>query len=161
MWQETGFQKSESDLPSAMKRLAVLMEEIKRRYETYSEDYLMYRPAPGKWSAKELLGHLIDSAINNLKPFTEIQVLPQPYVVKAYHQNELVIVNQYQQLPVKHLLNFWTALNHQIIYVVENISVSRLDYPVTPQYENGGMHSVGWIICDYVAHIEHHLGHLQ
>src|SRR5438128_10715758 len=31
------------------------------------------RPAPGKWSAKETLGHLIDSAANNHQRFVRVQ----------------------------------------------------------------------------------------
>ena len=31
-----------------------------------SEEILKKKPSPEKWSKKEILGHLIDSAINNL-----------------------------------------------------------------------------------------------
>jgi hypothetical protein len=33
-----------------------------------------WRPAAGKWSAAEILGHLIDSAINNYCRFVEAQL---------------------------------------------------------------------------------------
>ena len=66
-------------------------------------------------------------------------------------------INQYQNLPLTHLLDLWAALNQQIVYVVKNIPKEKLEYPVDPQYENKEMKSLGWIICDYVAHLEHHL----
>jgi len=71
-------------------------------------------------------------------------------------QNELVIVNDYQKLPLQHLLDLWQALNRQIVFVVKAIPVDKLDYPVDPQYESKEMKTLGWIICDYVAHMEHH-----
>jgi len=121
-----------------------------------ASEKLLKRPAPGKWSKQEILGHLIDSAINNLKRFTEIQFLPQPYTVISYQQNELVIVNDYQNLPLQHLLEFWQSLNRQIIFVVKAIPADTLNYPVDPQYEKREKKTLGWIICDYVAHMVHH-----
>ena len=99
---------------------------------------------------------MIDSAINNLKRFTEIQFLPQPYSIIAYKQNELVIVNDYQTLPLDHLLDLWQALNRQIVFIVRNIPAEKLNYPVDLQYENKELETLGWIICDYVAHMDHH-----
>ncbi len=49
-----------------------------------------------KWSKKEILGHLIDSGINNLQRFTEIQFLEKPYKIRPYNQDELVKANNYQ-----------------------------------------------------------------
>ncbi|NJN28609.1 MAG: DinB family protein [Cyclobacteriaceae bacterium] len=51
---------------------------------------LTLHPSPGKWSKKEVLGHLIDSGINNLQRFTEIQYESKPYKVREYKQDELV-----------------------------------------------------------------------
>ena len=99
---------------------------------------------------------MVDSALNNLKRFTEIQFLPQPYIVNAYNQNELVDVNNYQNMPLDHLLDLWQALNRQIIFVVNGIPFKKLNYAVDPQYEKHELKTLGWIIGDYVAHIEHH-----
>jgi hypothetical protein len=73
-----------------------------------------------------------------------------------YKQNELVIVNDYQNLPLQHLLDLWRVLNQQIVLVVKKTTVEKLDYPVDPQYENKELKTLSWIICDYVAHMEHH-----
>jgi hypothetical protein len=143
-----------------MLRLAKYIDEIGERYCSFSNDELMQRAAPGKWSRKELLGHLIDSAINNIKRFTEIQFSEQPYFIQSYKQHELVIVNHYQQLPLEHLLQLWQSLNRQVIYVVKEIPADKLAYKVDPQYDNHEMKTLGWIICDYVAHLEHHIKQL-
>lgn len=144
------------DVAAAMRQLEIHIAAFPGHMKELSSQDLLRRPAPDKWSKQEILGHLIDSAINNLKRFTEIQFLPQPYSVISYRQNELVTVNDYQNLPLGHLLDLWQALNRQIVLVVKKITPEKLNYPVDPQYENKDLKTLGWIICDYVAHMEHH-----
>ena len=156
MWEKEGFLKDTVDTNAAMQQLYLYIESFPIKLKQISSEELLKRPAEGKWSKKEILGHLIDSAINNLKRFTEIQFLPQPYTVISYEQNELVIVNDYQNLPLQHLLDLWQSLNRQIVFVVKAIPDDKLKYPVDPQYESKEMKTLGWIICDYVAHMDHH-----
>ena len=157
MWQNAGFLKEEADVEIAMQKLGSLINNVQEKYRSFSAGELMYKPAFNKWSKQEILGHLIDSAINNLKRFTEIQFLSLPYIVQSYQQENLVLVNNYQHLPLAHLLDLWAALNKQIIYVVENIPAEKFSYPVNPQYDNNETKNLRWIICDYVAHMEHHM----
>lgn len=153
---KNGYLENEVDTTAAMRQLEKFIESFPVKIKQFSSEELLHKPASDKWSRQEILGHLIDSAINNLKRFSEIQFLPQPYVVVAYRQNELVIMNDYQNLPLDHLLDLWQALNRQIVFVVKNIAAEKLNYPVDPQYEIKEMKTLGWIICDYVAHMAHH-----
>jgi hypothetical protein len=129
MWQDKGFlQEGETDAQDAMEQLGVLITLVRTKYESLSADELLQQPAPGKWSRQQVLGHLIDSAINNLKRFTDAQLLDQPYIIVSYKQDGLMEVNGYQELPLQHLLNLWQALNQQIIFVVNNIPEAKLAY---------------------------------
>ena len=148
--------KDTIDTNAAMQQLEMYIESVPIKLKQISSEDLLKRSAPGKWSKQEIFGHLVDSALNNLKRFTEIQILPQPYSVISYPQNELVIVNNYQNLPLQHLLDLWQTLNRQIVVVVKNIPIEKLDCPVDPQYESKELKTLSWIICDYVAHMEHH-----
>lgn len=159
-WEEAGFFSETIDVKLATVQLDKHIHQMPLTFNSFTNDELLKRPAPGKWSKKEILGHLIDSAINNLKRFTEIQFLPQPFYIISYKQDDLVRVNYYQDLPLDHLLDLWKALNKQIVYVVKNIPEEKLDFRVDPQYDNGEMKTLGWIICDYVAHMEHHMKQL-
>jgi len=159
-WQDAGFFSQEADVAVAMDRLVLHIQQLESRFTQLSSKEILYKAADNKWSKQEILGHLIDSALNNLKRFTEIPFLPQPYRVVSYRQDELVKVNRYQHLPLEHLLALWTALNLQIVFVVKSIAKENLDYRVDPQYDNKEMKTLGWIICDYVAHLEHHLKQL-
>ncbi|MES2330797.1 MAG: DinB family protein [Bacteroidota bacterium] len=158
MWQDKGFlQERETDVQDAMKQLGKLIPELRKKYESLAIDELLQHPAPGKWSRQQVLGHLIDSAINNLKRFTDAQLLDQPYTIISYKQDGLMEVNSYQELPLDHLLNLWQALNRQIIFVVDRIPADKLSYEVQPQYNQTGTQTLAWLICDYVAHMKHHL----
>ena len=71
----------------------------------------------GKWSKKEILGHLVDSAIHNLVRFTEINYLEKPYQHRPYNQNNLVNLNQYQTMNSNDLIQLWFSINKQIVRI--------------------------------------------
>ncbi len=156
MWQEAGFFKGQENMQTVLQQLAHYIDTIPGRYLQLTEQDLLERPAEGKWSRKEILGHLIDSAVNNLKRFTDIQHSAQPYTIQSYSQRELVEENNYQELSLSHLLQLWQSLNRQIVFVALHIPAGKLAFEVQPQYNNKEMKTLGWLIADYVAHMEHH-----
>ena len=138
-----------------IERLNAHIENVPGKFLRIAQHVRLQHPAPGKWSPQEILGHLIDSAVNNLRRFTEIQFLPQPFTVVGYNQDQLVIVNNYQQLLPEHLVSLWQQLNRQIVYVVENIPTEKLSIPIIiPPAKN---ETLEWLIVDYVRHMDHHL----
>lgn len=151
-----GYLDERLDIDVLMNRLSGHIESLPGRFAKFSQDELLQRPAADKWSRQEILGHLIDSAINNLKRFTEIQFLPPPHKIHTYQQVDLVKVNHYQYLPLEHLLILWQALNRQIIFVAKNIPADKLEYAVDPDYPDRELKTLGWVVGDYVAHMEHH-----
>ena len=153
---QKGYADDTIDVNTSMDRLENHVETFPLKMKKLSSEELLHRVTEGKWSKKEVLGHLIDSAINNLKRFTDAQYSSLPYEVVKYQQVDAVVVNNYQHLPLDHLLVLWQSVNRQIVFVVRNIDEEKLDYPVDPQYENVELKTLGWIIVDYVAHMEHH-----
>jgi hypothetical protein len=90
-----------------------------------------------------------------LKRFIDAQYLPRPYQVIRYQQDDVVAINRYQQLPADHLLQLWSLLNKQIVYVVSNIPNEKLSYTVI--IPSGEHRTLEWLAIDYVEHMEHHL----
>jgi DinB family protein len=163
---EDSIQKTESlrsmvsnTLKDALSRLDRHIGTIPAELQQYSQDKLLSPYAPGKWTRIQVLGHLIDSAINNLKRFTESQYLPQPYTVIRYQQDELVAVNDYHHLPLEHVLVLWAALNRQILYVAARIPAEKLSYTII--IPSGEHKTLEWLIIDYVEHMEHHLEQIR
>lgn len=156
MSMQKGYAEDVIDVNTSIDRLENHIETFPVKLKKLSSEELLHRQAEGKWSKKEISGHLVDSAVNNLKRFTDAQYAALPYEVVNYQQVALVVVNDYQNLPLDHLLTLWQSLNRQIIYVVRNIDDEKLNYPVALPYENCDLKTLGWIIIDYVAHMEHH-----
>ena|ERR1700754_707962 len=144
------------ELSSAINLLEQYIADMPARFAGMSADELLHRPAPGKWSKQEVLGHLVDSALNNWKRFTEGQFLQQPYLVQRYLQDEVVAVNGYQDLPVEHVVELWRVLNKQIVFVMKGVPKEKLGYVVvTP---GGESRTLEWLMVDYVEHMRHHWG---
>lgn len=143
------------NLQTALLQLEKHIQEVPEHFKQFSSEILLQKPAPGKWSKQEILGHLIDSAINNLKRFTDTQYFPQPYTVTRYNQDELIVINRYQQQPLAHLLQLWAVLNKQVAQVISSMPTDKLGYTVI--IPSGDSKTLEWLAIDYVEHMEHHL----
>jgi hypothetical protein len=136
-------------------RLLNLVEQVPVLLQTMSEQEMSNQPAPGKWSKKEILGHLIDSAANNHRRFILAQIEPQPYRVIRYDQNEWVRLNDYERASSDEIVQLWQLYNRQIVRTINQIPGSKLSYTCILD----GLESVTleWLIDDYLSHLEHHL----
>jgi hypothetical protein len=146
------------NLQTAISQLEKHIQEMPGQFSQISQEALLQKPGPDKWSKQEILGHLIDSAINNLKRFIDAQYLPRPYQIIRYQQDDAVAINRYQQLPTAHLLQLWSLLNQQIVFVVSNIPNEKLSYVVI--IPSGESRTLEWLVIDYVEHMEHHFKQL-
>ncbi|OYU79596.1 MAG: hypothetical protein CFE23_13330 [Flavobacterium sp. BFFFF1] len=122
------------------------------------ESALELPTAPGKWSKKQILGHLVDSAINNLTRFTEISYQPQPYIYREYQQSELVLINDYQSMEITELLQLWLSLNRQILRVMKTQTEERLSLEVL--FKNGETTDLKFLMTDYPEHLQHHINQI-
>ena len=101
-----------------------------------SEMEMNRKTSPEKWSKKEILGHLIDSGINNLQRFTEIQFEDKPYIIRKYNQNELVKVNNYQNAKTNEIVEFWLSINNRIKNLIELQTEKTLNYKIELEKDN-------------------------
>src|ERR1700745_2033093 len=81
------------------------------------------RPSSGKWSNKEIIGHLCDSAMINLQRF--VRCTYEENFKLIYEQDEWVAVQHYQEMDINDLLKLWRLLNQQIARVLGNYPTDR------------------------------------
>jgi hypothetical protein len=129
-------------------------------------DDVASRPrAPGKWSPKEIVGHLIDSAVNNHARFVRAQ-LQQDLVFPGYDQDAWVRVQRYNERPWPELVHAWRTFNTQIAAVMGATPPGELSRPRAQHNLHeigfqplpaGTPATLGFLMRDYVAHLQHHL----
>lgn len=112
------------------------------------------RPARGKWSPREIMGHLIDSAINNNVRFIRTQLVSL-LEIPAYEQEFWVKGQAWQYHDWQELLSTWSNLNKHLALVIRAIPVKALQH----QCKIGQNDPVTllFLIEDYVLHLKHHL----
>jgi len=116
------------------------------------------RPAPDKWSKKEELGHLIDSAQNNLRRFIVSQHEHEPHII--YNQDKWISANNYNDLPVLQLTRLWLLLNQQIAHVLLNMPDADSQLKCNTGKGKDEFHTLEWLATDYLKHLTHHLHHI-
>jgi hypothetical protein len=110
-----------------------------------------YKLSPTKWSKKEIIGHLVDSAQSNMRRFVMGQYQDNPHIV--YDQNRWVAANGYQSWNSEQLIDLWYLLNVQVSQVLELMPAEMKDREVSTE----SVHSIEWLASDYVKHLAHHL----
>jgi len=114
-----------------------------------------YKQSPEKWSKKEIIGHLIDSAQINLQRF--VRCTYEENFKLTYEQVEWVQAGHYQDAEIAELLALWRLLNRQIIRVLEHYPAARLQAKCDYSKKEVSLHSVEFLAQDYVVHLKHHL----
>lgn len=130
------------------------------RWKAISDDIWFNKPHPEKWSNAEIIGHLVDSALNNIQRFIRAQHESAPNLF--YNQNEWVRLNHYQTADKEDLMQLWASLNHQICHIIKNIPTENLELPCYFKVD-GHLQTVTlrYVIEDYVEHLKQHLGQIR
>ena len=136
------------------------INKLKTIVDTYSSqlydiDELVFnlKIDSNKWSKKEILGHLIDSATNNHQRFIRTQFEVEPTI--WYEQNNWVEKSNYQNIDKIQLIYFWIAYNQHLIHIIEQIPSDKLSNICV--MKDGTKLTLEFLINDYVTHLEYHL----
>jgi hypothetical protein len=135
------------------------IDEGLRLFAGVDERRTAARPAPDAWCARQILGHLIDSACNNHRRF----ILGQSGDVDrfdGYEQDAWVARQRYHDVPWRDLVALWTAYNRHLAHVIAVTPASALACTaVSP--DGSARITLGFLMEDYVHHLRHHLAQLK
>ena len=123
------------------------------RLRMLSDEAASARP-DGKWSAKEILGHLIDSAANNHQRFVRMQLAPH-LEAPGYQQEQWVRLGHYVNRVWPDLIELWLAYNLHLAHVVQHLDPTTLSNTWTSP--DGDVVTLEFVATDYLAHLHHHL----
>ena len=119
--------------------------------QSTSEDEFIFKPSPAKWSKKEILGHLIDSAQNNIRRFVVAQYEDKPKI--TYNQDKWVAISNYQGYDLQTLIQLWYLINKHICQILKSMPPEMAER----ESETGELDSINWLAKDYIKHLLHHL----
>jgi hypothetical protein len=133
------------------------------------DDAAARRPAPGKWSAKEIIGHLVESASNNHQRFVRAR-FQDDLVFSGYEQADWVEAQRYQHAPWPDLVVLWREYNLHLARVMEATPAGER---LRERFRHN-LHELAWqpvpadrpatldyFMRDYVAHLHHHLRQVE
>ena len=138
-------------------RFRSTLERATGKLARIGEAESMVPVAPGTWSRKQNLGHLIDSAANNHQRFVRAQLEPR-LEFPGYAQDQWVSTQNYQEETWGYLVACWAGYNRHLLHMLAQIPTEKLkhvcviggDDPVTLEF----------LANDYVRHLEHHLAQI-
>ncbi|QZK90087.1 DinB family protein [Flavobacterium sp. CHNK8] len=136
----------------SIKRLEYLTDIIPSLITEMGEESFSLKISKDKWSKKEIIGHLIDSATNNHQRFVRGQFEITPEII--YNQNKWNEFSFYQQINAEQIISFWTIYNKQLLEIIKRIPIDNLKREIKIG-EN--IFTLKFLIADYVDHLEHHL----
>ena len=110
--------------------------------------------APSKWSRKQIIGHLIDSASNNHQRFVRAQQL-HSLAFPPYEQEHWVGSQRYNDRSWADLVTLWHAYNAHLAHVIAHIPEKSLGVPCV--IESTESVTLEFLVTDYVVHLRHHL----
>ena len=112
------------------------------------------KPLVNKWSKKEILGHLIDSAGNNQQKF--VRMMAQPHIdFEGYAQVHWVQSQHYQTAEWADLIGLWGAFNGHLAHIITYTDATHLQNTI--MIDGEGPFTLEFLMMDYVAHVKHHL----
>ena len=110
--------------------------------------------AADSWSKQEILGHLIDSAVNNHARFVRAQ-LQAEVRLPAYDSPEWVRVQDYAAAEWPALVELWAAFNRHLAHVLDRIPSHRMSVPC--RIGDAAPVTLQALIVSYGDHLLHHL----
>ena len=135
-----------------------LLETVPAELAELSDATAAVKPSPEKWSPKQELGHLLDSAANNHQRIVRTLLEDQP-AMPGYEQQRWVQAHAYQKRDWRELVDTWTALNRQLLMVAARVADS--DWTRTCTVAGSVPVTLTYVLQDYIGHMFNHLTHIK
>src|SRR5262245_51341141 len=128
--------------------LRSLLQVVPGRLAAFPKEKAEHKSDPSRWSPKEELGHLLDSAVNNHQRIVRAQ-MEDNLALPGYAQNHWVAVHGYQERDWQELISLWHAINRQLLRAAESVPDSAWSH--TLRVGNSEPMTLEFVFDDYVA----------
>ena len=112
---------------------------------------------------KQILGHLIDSATNNIHRIIHLQYQNTPYRFPDYacngNNDRWISIQNYQEAAWCNLIEHWKYSNFHLCHIINNVNESMLDNSWISGTEE--QVTLEDMILDYIVHMKLHINEIQ
>ncbi len=140
-----------------IKDFRVMVDSFNEQLAGIDEKVTNIKLSEDKWSLREIIGHLIDSASNNHQRFVRLQfddLLGFP----AYDGEQWVRVQKYNASAWGELISLWYLYNTLLLHVVENVNAESLGNVWVKGEDTITLEE---LIIDYYWHMKNHIEHFN
>jgi hypothetical protein len=142
-----------------MQEIIIQLETLLNIYSgglyNISAEEFSHKPKAEQWSKKEILGHLVDSAQNNIQRFIRAQYEDKPHIV--YNQDVWVAAQAYQRYASGDLITLWQLLNKHICIILASMPADKYNMLCNTGKQEEELFTVKQLAEDYTKHLIHHL----
>ena len=152
-----------SQFESISRELLSLIEEWEPKLSALPDDVITERRNSQNRTIKQIVGHMVDSASNNIHRAVHLQYQPSPLTFPNYasrgNNDRWIAIQNYQQEDWNDLIQLWKYANIHFAHVILNVNPDKLNnvWIAGPNQEI----SLEAMIVDFLRHFELHLGEIN
>ena len=140
-----------------LERFEAIVSSFHERLLTIPEGKTSVKPAPDKWSLKEIVGHLVDSASNNHQRFVRLQE-ERSLNLPGYNQENWVRIQRYNSMNWDDLVRLWHLMNTLLLHIIEGMGGDTMG---NVYLAAGGPMTLEALVNDYFRHMQAHVEHFE
>jgi DinB superfamily len=136
-------------------RLKEIILRVTPQLEVLTNEDVSFKPNLSVWSAKEILGHLIDSAMHNHERFVGIGT-DEKLEFPGDSQDSWVSFQRWQERDWLEIVGLWKFYSLHLAWLIVRLPDTALERQATV-FLSRRIVTLEWLVVHYVEHLEHHL----
>ena len=131
-----------------------------KKYKDLDNEITSKRLGSDKWTLKEIIGHLIDSASNNHQRFVRLQIVDE-LIFPGYGEDnsKWLEIQKYNEMNFSDIMLLWKQYNILIGNIIKVADESKLENRW--EKPDGDKITLKDLMIDYVRHLKDHIRHFE
>jgi hypothetical protein len=143
--------------------ISVLVSEWEPKLLSLTNEVITQRRNSQDRTIKQIVGHMIDSASNNIHRIVHLQYQKSPLKFPNYatdgNNDRWIAIQNYLEEDWENMINMWKYSNLHIVHVIKSVDPSKLNQQW--HYSEEKLISLKDGIIDYLRHFKLHLDEID
>ena len=140
--------------------LGSIINDFYNKYKDMDNKITSKKPGVDRWTLKEIVGHLIDSASNNHQRFVRLQIVDE-LIFPGYGKDnsKWLEIAKYNEMNFSDIMLLWKQYNILIGNIIKGADESK--FKNRWKNSEGDKQTLKDLMTDYVRHIKDHVKHFE